>query len=593
MATTATKATVKRSPPPLFGGILPILAQRVPLDIVAGATLAALAIPEVMGYTKIAGMPVVTGLYTLLLPVLLFAIFGSSRHLVVGADSATAAILATGLVATGAVAGTPEYTALAGLAALMCGAVLLLARVLKLGFIANFLSRSVLIGFLTGVGIQVAMGQVAGMFGVSDGSGTTLEKFANSLRAIAAGDTIYATLAVSVAVLVTIVGLGKVNKKIPGALIAVVGAIAISYFADLAARGVTTLGPIQGGLPQIGLPQDVITRDNIVALLPMVISLFVVILAQSAATSRAYAIKYGDSFEENVDLVGLGVASLSAGLSGTFPVNGSPTKTEMVDSAGGRSQIAQLTAGAIVFVVLLFLTGPLSYMPNAVLAAVVFLIGVRLVDVKGMSDIYRVRTGEFVVAALTAATVVIVGVEQGIILAIVLSIVLHMEHSYRPADRLIGLTPARLLGLPPAGERTFRPLDSNTQIQPGLAFYRFGASLYYANATRFTSEILDVAVNADPPLRWLCLASSAMGDVDYSGADAIRAVVEQLTAEGTTLVMCDVDPEVRRLLDAYRLTEKIGASNIYGTPEDVVAAFTATAQPAPATPSATTPTPTT
>jgi SulP family sulfate permease len=577
MTTTVAKKTTAPKPSqlPIFQGILPIVPARVPVDVIAGATLAALAIPEVMGYTKIAGMPVVTGLYTLLLPVLMFAILGSSRHLVVGADSATAAILATGLVATGAVAGTPEYTALAGLAALMCGAVLLLARVLKLGFIANFLSRSVLIGFLTGVGIQVAMGQVAGMFGVSDGSGTTLEKFANSLRAIAAGDTSYATLAVSLAVLATIIGLGYVNKKVPGALIAVVGAIGLSYFLDLAADGVTTLGPIQGGLPQLGFPQDVITTDNILLLMPMVISLFVVILAQSAATSRAYAIKYGDSFEENVDLVGLGVASLSAGVSGTFPVNGSPTKTEMVDSAGGRSQISQLTAGAIVVAVLLFLTGPLSYMPNAVLAAVVFLIGVRLVDVKGMSDIYRVRPGEFVVAALTAATVVVVGVEQGIILAIVLSIVLHMEHSYRPADRLVGLSAD--------GLRTFRPLDSNTQVEPGLAFYRFCASLYYANATRFTSEILDVTVNADPPLRWLCLASSAMGDVDYSGADALRAVVEELRAEGTTLVLCDVDPEVRRLLDAYGLTEKIGAANIYGTPEDVVAAFNATGQPTPAT----------
>src|SRR3954451_3687296 len=589
MATTATKATVKRSPPPLFGGILPILAQRVPLDIVAGATLAALAIPEVMGYTKIAGMPVVTGLYTLLLPVLLFAIFGSSRHLVVGADSATAAILATGLVATGAVAGTPEYTALAGLAALMCGVVLLLARILRLGFIANFLSRSVLIGFLTGVGIQVAMGQVAGMFGVSDGSGTTLEKFANTLRAIAAGETSYATLAVSLAVLATILGLGRVNKKIPGALIAVVGAIVLSYLLDFAARGVTTLGPIQGGLPQIGLPQDVITRDNIAALMPMVISLFVVILAQSAATSRAYAIKYGDSFEENVDLVGLGVASLSAGLSGTFPVNGSPTKTEMVDSAGGRSQIAQLTAGAIVVVVLLFLTGPLSYMPNAVLASVVFLIGIRLVDVKGMRDIYGVRRGEFVVAALTAATVVVVGVEQGIILAIVLSVVLHIEYSYRPADRLLGVAPG--------GERTFSPLDSNVQVRPGLAFYRFAASLYYANATRFTSEVLDVAANADPPLRWLCIAASAVGDVDYSGADAMRAVVEELTARGTTLVLCDVDPEVRRLLDAYGLTAKIGAGNIFPTPEDVVAAFEGAAgpssPPSPVSPVTTATTPTT
>ena len=564
---TKPVAKAKQSPLPILQGVLPIVSARVSIDVIAGATLAALAIPEVMGYTKIAGMPVVTGLYTLILPVLAFAIFGSSRHLVVGADSATAAILATGLVATGAVAGSTQYVALAGLAALMCGVILIAARVLRLGFIANFLSRSVLIGFLTGVGIQVAMGQVAGMFGVSDGSGTTLEKFANTLRAIAAGDTVYATLAVSIAVLVTIVGLGMVNKKIPGALIAVVGSIVLSEVLDLSARGVTTLGPIQGGLPTIGLPQDVITTDNIVALLPMVLSLFVVILAQSAATSRAYAVKYGDSFEENVDLVGLGIASFGAGVSGTFPVNGSPTKTEMVDSAGGKSQISQLTAGAIVVLVLLFLTGPLSSMPNAVLASVVFLIGIKLIDYAGMSDILRVRRDEFAVAALTAAVVVVVGVEQGIILAIIASIIIHIEHSYHPYDRLLTLNAQ--------GHPAYTPIDSGAQAIPGLVLYRFGASLYYANATRFTAEALEIAEAADPPLRWFCLSASAMGDVDYSGADAIRAVVDELSGRGVTFVITDVDPSVQRLLDAYGMSDKIGAANIFPTTIDVIEAYRA------------------
>lgn len=568
---TSPAKSAARSPLPILQGLLPLDPARVSIDIIAGATLAALAVPEVMGYTKIAGMPVVTGLYTLLLPVILFAIFGSSRHLVVGADSATAAILATGLVATGAVAGSPEYVALAGLAALMCGVALIAARLLRLGFIANFLSRSVLIGFLTGVGIQVAMGQVAGMFGVDAGSGTTLEKFANTLRAIGAGDTSLPTLAVSIAVLVTIIGFGLVNKKIPGALIAVVGSIVLSVALDLAANGVTTLGPIQGGLPTLGLPHDVITTSNIAALLPMVVSLFVVILAQSAATSRAYAVKYGDSFEENVDLVGLGVASLSAGVSGTFPVNGSPTKTEMVDSAGGRSQLSQLTAAAIVVVVLLFLTGPLASMPNAVLAAVVFLIGVRLVDYDGMSDIARVRGGEFAVALLTAIVVVVVGVEQGIILAIVLSIIVHLEHSYHPYDRL--------LAAGAGGGLVSSPVESGTESEPGLAIYRFGASLYYANATRFTAEVLDVAERADPPLRWFCLTASAMGDVDYSGADAIRAVAEELATRGTTFVMCEVDGVVRKLLDAYGLTEKIGSDHIFPSVHDVIRAYEgATAQ---------------
>ena len=572
----ATPTTTKRPSRalPILDGILPIDQARVPSDLIAGATLAALAIPEVMGYTKIAGMPVVTGLYTILVPVAVFALFGSSRHLVVGADSATAAIMATGIVATGAVAGSPEYVALASLSALMCAVLLIGARLLNLGFIANFLSRSVLIGFLTGVGIQVAMGQVAGMFGVSDGTGGTIEKFVNTLKAIPTS-TQGATLAVSVTVLVVIVGLERVNKKIPGALIAVVGAIAVSYFFDLAARGVTTLGTVQGGLPNFGLPPDVMTVDNVETLLPTVFAMFIVILAQSAATSRAYAMKYGDRFDENVDLVGLGLANAAAGLSATFVVNGSPTKTSMVDSAGGRSQIAQLTTGAIVLVVLLVLTGPLAYMPNAVLASVVFLIGVRLVDVKGMRDIATVRPGEFAVAAITAATVVVVGVEQGIILAIVLSIVVHLYHSYKPYDTLLRLTPD--------GHVHSSPPSDGTQLAPGLVVYRFGASLYYANATRFTAEIMDIVENADPPVRWFVVAASAIGDIDYSGADSLRSVHEELAARDVMLVLLDVAPQVRTQLDRYGLTERIGAARIFETIGDAADAYArATGDHAPA-----------
>jgi len=564
MTATARPAKHKSGGFALFQGLLPIDRARLPLDLIAGATLAALAIPEVMGYSKIAGTPVVTGLYTLLLPIFAFAVLGSSRHLVVGADSATAAILATGLLATGAVSGSPQYVELASLAALMCGVALIAARLLKLGFIANFLSRSVLIGFLTGVGIQVAMGQVAGMFGVDAGSGTTLEKFANTLRAIPT-ETNVPTLVVSISVLVVILGLGRVNKAIPGALIAVVGAIAASYFLDLAAQGVTTLGTVPGGLPSLSLPTEVMTTANVAALLPTVVSMFVVILAQSAATSRAYAMKYNDSFDENIDLVGLGTANFAAGLTGTFVVNGSPTKTEMVDSAGGRSQISQLTCGLLVIVVLLFLTGPLSYMPNAVLAAVVFLIGVRLIDYMGMSDVLRLRKGEFAVAAVTALTVVVVGIEQGIILAIALSIVEHVYHSYKPSDTLLALGPD---GLPrPA------PVESGSQLAPGLAVYRFGASLYYANTTRFTEEIVDLAENASPPLRWLVVAASAIGDIDYQGSQTLQAVKGELDRLGITLVLSDVEPRVRRELDAYGLTAAIGEDHVYESVSDVLAAY--------------------
>ena len=564
-----TRARPKRRLP-ILEGILPIDPTRIGPDMIAGATLAALAIPEVMGYTKIAGTPVITGLYTILLPIIVFAILGSSRHLVVGADSATAAILATGLVAMGATADSTQYVQLASLAAMMCAVLLVLARLLRLGFIANFLSRSVLIGFLTGVGIQVAMGQVGGMFGITGETGGTIAKFVDTLRAIPSSTSL-PTLAVSIFVLVTIVGLDRVNKKIPGALLAVVVTIAASAAFDFAARGITVLGAVPGGLPALSLPTSVMTLDNVAALLPVTLSLVVVILAQSAATSRAYAMKYADSFDENVDLVGLGTANLAAAISGTFVVNGSPTKTEMVDSAGGRTQVAQLSAAAIVVVVLLFLTGPLAYMPNAVLASVVFIIGLRLVNVGGMADIYRLRKGEFTVAAITTATVVVVGVEQGILLAMALSIVEHIYHSYRPYDTLVVETAEH-------GIHT-TSLEGGSQITPGVAVYRFGSGLYYANAARFTEEIMTLVEQAQPPLTRLLILGSAIADVDYSGSDSLRQVHEELGRKGVTLAFADLSPAVRRQLDAYGLIEQVGAANVYESLLEALAATHGTAGP--------------
>ncbi len=546
--------------PPSLQGVLPIDRPRIGLDVVAGVTLAALGIPEVMGYTKIAGMPVVTGLYTILIPIAVVAVLGSSRHLVVGADSATAAILFAGLV-TLAAPGSPQYVALAGAAAILTGLLLVLARVVRLGFLADFLSRSVLVGFLTGVGIQVAAGQVAGMLGVTKPSGGTIRMFFRTLKLIP--DANGATVAVSAAVLAVILGGRLISKKFPGALIAVIGAIVVSWHWDLAAHGVSTLGPVPGGLPSFGVPD--VGWSDAVKLFATVGALFLVILAQSAATSRAYASKYREEFDENVDLVGLGAANVAAGLSGTFVVNGSPTKTQMVDGAGGKSQLASLTTAVIVLVVLLFLTKPLQYMPNAVLASVVFLIGVELVDLRGMHTILRMRIDEFVVAAITALTVVVVGVEQGVLLAIVLSVIDYLRRSYRPHDRVVV----------EADDHRFRslPVDPAARVVPGLAVYRFGAGLYYANAEHFSSEVLAFVDDGEPALRWLCLDAAAIGDVDYSGGLTLREVAETLHGRGARLVVAELDPAVRMTLDRYGLADVIPADAYFDTVGDVVRAF--------------------
>ena len=542
---------------PILQGVLPITGAQVPAEIIAGITLAALAIPEVMGYTKISGTPVITGLYTMLIPTALFAFFGSSRHLVVGADSATAAILAAGLVGLAAT-GSDEYVALAAVLAIMAAGFLILARIIGLGFMADFLSRTVLIGFLTGVGIQVALGQISGMLGLEGGGHGTLDKIWNDLRQVEEVN-VYALLT-ALSVLVVIVGSKKVSKKIPGALIAVIGAIVASWALDFKAH-MHVLGAIPSGLPHVGLPEVKWSSELIGALVPTAFAMFVVILAQSAATSRAYAARYNERFSEDTDLLGLGLANVGAGLSGTFVVNGSPTKTQMVDSAGGRTQLSLIVTVLIVLLVLLFLTEPLAYMPEAVLSAIVFLIGIDLIDVKGMQNIFDQRRSEFWVALITALMVVFVGVEQGIILAIVLSLIDHTRRGYRPKN--VVLVPGE------SGVLRAQPVASRAQALPGLLIYRFTHSLYYANSEQLSREIFSLVNDADPAIRWFCLDASAVDDVDYSAAETLRSVFAVLEEKGVRLVVAQLLEDVREE-SRYEFRQLFGADAFYETLQDVV-----------------------
>jgi SulP family sulfate permease len=542
---------------PILQGVLPIKGSQLPAEVIAGLTLAALAIPEVMGYTKIAGMPVITGLYTILIPAFLYAIFCSSRHLVVGADSATAAIFAAGLVGLASV-GSDQYVALAAVLAFMTAGFLILARIIGLGFLADFLSRTVLIGFLTGVGIQVAFGEISGMLGLKGGGHGTLGKIWTDIQQIEQVN--YFALATAVSVLVVLIGSKKISNKIPGALIAVIGAIAISWAIDLK-QHVHVLGSVPSGLPHLGLPDVKWSWELIGKLVPTAFAMFVVILAQSAATSRAYASRYNERFSENTDLVGLGMANIGAGLSGTFVVSGSPTKTQMVDGAGGRSQLALIVTSVIVLLVLLFLTGPLAYMPDAVLSAVVFLIGVELIDFAGIRKIYQQRRSEFWVALITMLVVAFVGVEQGIILAVVLSLIDHVRRGYKPRNAV--LVPAE------SGVLRAQPVASKAEAEPGLMIYRFTHSMYYANSQQLTEEITGLVNTAEPPLRWFCIDASAIDDVDYSAAESMRSIFEILKEKGVRLVVAQVMDDVSEE-SRYQLRELFGEDAFYDTLDDVL-----------------------
>jgi SulP family sulfate permease len=553
---------------PVLQGILPIERSRIPAEVLAGLTLAALGIPAVLGYAKIAGMPLVTGLYTMLLPMAAYAVLGSSRHLVVAADSATAVILAAALTGLAAV-GSERYVRLAGLAALLTAGLLLAARLARLSFLANFLSRTVLVGFLTGVGIQVAVSQLPAMLGVTAEGEETLPKLVDTVRVLP--HVRWADVALSIMVLVVVAVFHWVSRRfgrrIPGLLIAVIIAIIGSWAWGLADHGVAVVGPVPRGLPSLGLPA--LGWHDVGALLGAALSMFVVIMAQSAATSRAYAAKYEEPFSEATDLVGLSAANAAAAFSGTFVVNGSPTKTQIADSAGGRSQLSQLTAFGVVLLVLVLLTGPLAYLPDAALAAVVFVIAIELIDLRGMRRILAIRKHEFAVALLTTAAVVVLGVEYGIVLAIIASIIDHLRHSYRPLNCV----------LVKSAEGHWQQVSAGpgARTQEGLVVYRFGTSLYYANASRFLEDVTAL-VGHGGPLRWLVIDCAAIGDVDYTASLVLAGVVAHAHQHNVRLVFSSVLGPVRQQLDCYGISSALGHDAYFDTPGQALDAFHATAR---------------
>ena len=541
----------------MLGGLLPFKAREALKDAFAGVTLASMNIPQVLGYTGIAGTPVVTGLYTVLLPLVAFAVLGSSRHLVVAADSATAAIFSSSLSRMAPLA-SEKYMALVGMLTLLTAGLLLLARVFKLGFLADFLSRTVLVGFLTGVGIQVGIAMLGGMRGVNVISHRTLGQLWEVVRGAPALSP--QTTALSIFVVASILLGRRFAPRFPVSLVVVVGTIAASAWFHLSKHGFAVIGPVPGGLPSLKWP-DANWRETL-DLLPVAGSCFVMIIAQSAATSRAYATIFKERVDQDADILGIAAANAAAAVSGAFVVNGSPTQTAMADQAGARSQVAQLAFAAVVLVVLLFLTGPLQYLPHCVLASIVFTIAIGMVNVQGLSDIRRESPGEFLLALFTAAAVPAIGVEQGILLAIALSLVQHVRHSYQPHTMVLapGVT----------GRWEPAPATPGSQTEPGLIIYRFGADLFYANADRFADEVRSLVDKAPASVRWFVLDAGTVTDLDYSAARTVHDLLGELTAKNVAVMFARVNTYLRADLDRHGISAKLGEARIFATLHEAI-----------------------
>jgi sulfate permease, SulP family len=544
----------------LFEGLRPVRWTDLPRNLLSGITLAAMNIPQSLGYTKIAGTPVITGLYTLLLPLIAFGVFGSSRYLVVAADSATAAILAGSLAGMAPMA-SDRYLLLAGMVALLTGMLLLLARLLKLGFLADFLSQTVLVGFLTGVGFQVGIAVLGEMLDIDVHSHRTPMQFVEVLRSLPKVSTF--TVCLSLSVVAAIFLFSRFAPKFPGPLFVVAAAILASGYLHWGEHGLRLIGPVAGGLPHLKLPSA--GWKEVETLLPVALSCFVMIVAQSAATSRAYATRHHQADDENADLVGLAAANTAAAFSGTFVVNGSPTQTGMVETSGGTSQMAHLTTAVVVGLVLLFLTRPLQFLPQCVLGAIVFTIAVRLIDLRGMMAIRRESPGEFRLAATTALFVVFVGVEQGIVLAMMFSLFRVVRHSYHPHTAVLTQSPNGIWQL--------NPVVPGAASEPGLVIYRFGAPLFYANANHFSEQVRLLAGSAKSTVRWIIVDAGAITNVDFTAARVVREVIQDLHAQNREMAFAHVESDLKPDLDRHHLTDALGPGRIFDTLHEAITAI--------------------
>lgn len=535
-------------------------------DILAGLTLAAVAIPEVMGHTSISRTPLATGLYTILLPLAIFALLGASRTLVVGGDSATAAAMAAGLIALGAsTAGDPgseRWVVLCSLTALMTGLFLVIARLLKLGMIGDFLSGAALVGLFSGIGIQVATGQIPALLGLKSTDGSwfdTQVAWVTSLEKIS-----WPTVAFGAATIGVIVAGKLFAPKLPGSLIAVVGLLTASIMLGAATDGVSVIGKVDGGLPALTFPAGITWADAI-AVIPTALSCTLLVIAQSAATSRKVALAAGERADVNRDLVGLSAANVAAAFSGTFVVNGSPTKTQILEQARGRTQVANLVVVAATALVLTFLTGLLADLPHAVLAGVVFMIGVSLIDIRSLVRLVRRSPTEFVVATSTMLTAFLVGISAAIILAIVLSLITVIARQYRaPADVLVPQT---------GGGYTYQAAHSGIQSAPGLIVFRYGADLFFANANAFTDTVEDVVASAPDPVRWLILDTSSISNIDYAASANVIDLLHYLGGRGVHVAFARPAPAIMASLQKYGLAGPLRGVQVFTDLDAAIAAF--------------------
>jgi SulP family sulfate permease len=522
-------------------------------DLLAGVTVAALALPAAMAYGELAGLTAVAGLYTLLLPTVAYTVFGSSRQLIVGPEGSIAALVAAAVVPLAA--DDPRRAAsLASLLALLVGAVFLVARLVRLGWVADYLSRAVLIGYLHGVAVVLVIGQLGKLIGITpeaEGPIPTLLEVLGDL-----GDLHGVTLAVGAGSLAVLLVLRWRLRRFPGPLVVVVAAIAASAALDLAGDGVAVVGEIPPGLPGIGLPG----RDlgDAVALLPAALGIFFVSYSDEILTARSFAGHRGEHVGADTELGAMGAANLAAGISQGFPIGASGSRTAVNDQMGARTQLSGLLAAVAVALVLLFLTEPMRYLPTATLGAVIVAAAIGIVNPGAWRGLARTSRAEVVIAAVTMAGVVAVGVLQALLVAVALSIVDVVRRSAIPHDAVLGWD-QRL------GRYADISVHRRARITPGVLAYRLDDRLFFANAGYVSGRIREAIHGSPTPVRWLVFDAEALAHLDATGARALSDLIRSLKTEGIIFVFARVKTPMRHRLDDAGIVELVGPNHLYPT----------------------------
>jgi high affinity sulfate transporter 1 len=533
-------------------------------DVTAGIVLTTLLVPQGMAYAELAGLPAITGLYTSIMCLLGYAVFGPSRILVLGPDSALGPMIAATILPLAGADGDPKRAiALASLLAIMVAAIMILGAVAKVGFIADLISKPTMIGYMNGLALTIIVGQLPKLFGFKIDAKGLIREAAAVVKGLANGEAVAAAAAVGIAGIVLILVLQRWLPKLPAVLIMVVLAIAATTLFHLGDHGVSLVGVLPKGFPPLTIPH--VRLSDLAPLFGGALGIALVSLADTISTASAFAARTGQEINGNQEMVGIGAANLAAGLFQGFPISTSGSRTAVAERSGAKTQLTGVVGAVLITLMIVLLPGLFRNLPNPALAAVVITASLSLADIPGTARLWKQRKAEFALSIAAFLGVALLGVLPGIAIAVGLSILNVFGRAWWPYSTELGrveeLESYHDVHMHPEGQRL-----------PGLVIYRFDAPLFFANAKTFRDEIRRLAA-ADPPPIWIVIAAEPMTDVDTTASDVLEELDEKLNAEGISLVFAELKDTVRAKIERYGLTRTINPEHFFPTIESAVAAY--------------------